>query len=77
MRLGDVVRVHSHIVSIGKTMAYVEAKMESVDGSRLFATCQHHLVGAPATGKIKEEMGRMLQTSLVEARRTLKEAAKI
>jgi hypothetical protein len=74
--IDTTVRVHSRIVSVNKTMMYIEAKMTSVDGLTVFSTAQHHLHSMPATGEKKEESEKMLKWSLEEAKRKLRSTAK-
>lgn len=75
--LGTIVRLHSRAVSVGKNMIYLEARMESLDGKKLYATCQHHMVGFPVTGKAAEEYGRRLKRSKEVAEQQMGEKARI
>lgn len=51
--------------------------MESVDGKKVYATCQHHMVGFPATGKVAEQFGERLRKSKEVAAQMLDAKAKI
>ena len=72
-----LVKVHSRVVSIGKTMVLLELKMESGDGKKLYATAHHDIVGIQVTGERAERIGEGLKKSLEQAERNLREKAKI
>jgi len=45
--IGTTVKLSSHVVQVGKTMAMIQGKMSSLDGKVTYATAEHHKVNAP------------------------------
>lgn len=45
--IGTTVRLSSHVVQVGKTMAMIQGKMTSLDGKTIFCTVEHHKVNVP------------------------------
>jgi acyl-coenzyme A thioesterase PaaI-like protein len=41
------VRLHSHVVSIGRQMAMIRGEMTSLDGKITYCTVEHHKVNTP------------------------------
>ncbi|KAH7370793.1 thioesterase family protein-like protein [Rhexocercosporidium sp. MPI-PUGE-AT-0058] len=46
--VGTIVRIHSVVMQVGKTMAMIRGTMTTQDGKTVFCTCEHHKVGVPS-----------------------------
>jgi len=45
--VGITVRIHSEVLQVGRTMAFIRGVMQSLDGTIIYCTCEHHKVGVP------------------------------
>ncbi|KAI9868006.1 MAG: hypothetical protein M1830_005706, partial [Pleopsidium flavum] len=42
--IGETIRINSHVIQHGRTMAMIRGEMVSRDGKTTYATCDHHKV---------------------------------
>lgn len=71
IHMGTTVRVRSRPVSIGKTMAYCETTVESLDGKIIYATGQHHFYCFPQGPESVKKLQAEFEASMEQAKRNL------
>lgn len=45
--IGTTVRLHSEVVSAGRTAAMIRGEMTSLDGTKVYATAEHQKIAVP------------------------------
>lgn len=46
--LNTTVHLHSTVMQVGRTMAFIRGNMTSPDGKVIYCTCEHHKVNVPS-----------------------------